>query len=325
MASLISSKGLLIASSTDKAISDLKLSPIWVLDNDAIVGAYTRGQESGVDTTVISNTILNTVHKYNSLVLLQDHCHRCNYHVLRTGLMHRGAVKITNPETYEELKLDCKGERFAWFPKTLWIVYPKGVNCYDGQNVLTVYIMAFDLRGLDYNIPFMLTRCTMAIDTREINVISSIPEQCQDGIMLENAEIIDDRGNIDADIHCHWNFYNKTMIQATVLSYDRLHSHDSLGITSMGIALALLEGRISTTVARVRVGLLGDKFMVNPIVKQMEESKFDLLLACTSDAILLIEGYNDFLTEELLLHIVDIGHGAVRAICKEVEIFVNNS
>eukprot|EP01018_Ginkgo_biloba_P003527 Gb_32579 [translate_table: standard] len=57
----------------------------------------------------------------------------------------------------------------------------------------------------------------------------------------------------------------------------------------------------------------------------MEESKFDLLLATATDAILLIEGYSDFLTAELLLQAIDIGQGAIRAIYQEVEFFVNKS
>eukprot|EP01018_Ginkgo_biloba_P035447 Gb_03836 [translate_table: standard] len=54
-------------------------------------------------------------------------------------------------------------------------------------------------------------------------------------------------------------------------------------------------------------------------------SKFDLLLGGTFDAILLIEGYSDFLTEELLLQVIDIGHNAVRVICQKVEVFVTKS
>eukprot|EP01018_Ginkgo_biloba_P009282 Gb_07794 [translate_table: standard] len=71
--------------------------------------------------------------------------------------------------------------------------------------------------------------------------------------------------------------------------------------------------------------LLDDQCVVNPTIKQVEEPKFNLLLAGTADAILLIEGYNDFLTKELLLQAVNIRQGAVRTICKEVEIFFNTS
>eukprot|EP01018_Ginkgo_biloba_P032990 Gb_25407 [translate_table: standard] len=52
--------------------------------------------------------------------------------------------------------------------------------------------------------------------------------------------------------------------------------------------------------------LLHDQFVVNPLVKQVEEPKFDLLITSTADAILLIVDYSDFLIEELLLQAVDI-------------------
>eukprot|EP01018_Ginkgo_biloba_P028574 Gb_41129 [translate_table: standard] len=52
---------------------------------------------------------------------------------------------------------------------------------------------------------------------REIKVSSSIQEQCQVGLILQNARILNQRGNIDVDIHGHWNFNNKRMIQAVVI------------------------------------------------------------------------------------------------------------
>lgn len=45
----------------------------------------------------------------------------------------------------------------------------------------------------------------------------------------------------------------------------------------------------SKAVAGVRIGLVGDKYIVNPTMKEMEESELDLLLAGTDSAILMIE------------------------------------
>lgn len=52
---------------------------------------------------------------------------------------------------------------------------------------------------------------------------------------------------------------------------------------------ALSEVPNSETIAGVRIGLIGDKFVVNPTTMEMEESKLDLLLAGTDSAILMIE------------------------------------
>ncbi|KAB2631667.1 polyribonucleotide nucleotidyltransferase 1 [Pyrus ussuriensis x Pyrus communis] len=117
-------------------------------------------------------------------------------------------------------------------------------------------------------------------------------------------------------------FYHETQILSWVLSYDGLHSPDSLAVTAAGIAVALSEVPNSKTVAGVRIGLLGDKFIVNPTTKEMEDSELDLLVAGTDNAILMIEGYCDFLTEEKLLQAVEVGQDAIRAICNEVEALV---
>ncbi|CAJ1919575.1 unnamed protein product [Sphenostylis stenocarpa] len=117
-------------------------------------------------------------------------------------------------------------------------------------------------------------------------------------------------------------FYHETQILSWVLSYDGLHSPDSLAVTAAGIAVALSEVPMSKAVAGVRVGLVGDKYIVNPTIKEMEHSELDLLLAGTDSAILMIEGYSNFLPEEQLLKAVEVGQDAVRAICNEVEALV---
>ncbi|KAL5539031.1 hypothetical protein UlMin_043691 [Ulmus minor] len=117
-------------------------------------------------------------------------------------------------------------------------------------------------------------------------------------------------------------FYHETQILSWVLSYDGLHSPDSLAITAAGIAVALSEVPNSKTVAGVRIGLVGDKFIVNPTTEEMEDSELDLLLAGTDSAILMIEGYCEFLSEEKLLQAVEVGQDAVRGICNEVDALV---
>ncbi|KAJ0657386.1 putative polyribonucleotide nucleotidyltransferase [Helianthus annuus] len=124
-------------------------------------------------------------------------------------------------------------------------------------------------------------------------------------------------------------FYHETQILSWVLSYDGLHSPDSLAVTAAGVALLLLhyvpnralsEVPTTNTIAGVRIGLIGDKFVVNPTTVEMEDSKLDLLLAGSETGILMIEvGYCDFLPEEKLLQAMEVGQDAVRVICKEVD------
>ncbi|KAH1083078.1 hypothetical protein J1N35_022839 [Gossypium stocksii] len=117
-------------------------------------------------------------------------------------------------------------------------------------------------------------------------------------------------------------FYHETQLLSWVLSYDGLHCPDALAVTAAGIAVALSEVPHLEAIAGVRVGLLGDKFVVNPTTKEMEDSTLDLFLAGTDNAILMIEGYCDFLPEEKLLEAVQVGQGAVREICSAVKALV---
>ncbi|XP_006479183.2 polyribonucleotide nucleotidyltransferase 1, chloroplastic isoform X2 [Citrus sinensis] len=117
-------------------------------------------------------------------------------------------------------------------------------------------------------------------------------------------------------------FYHETQILSWVLSYDGLHFPDALAVTAAGIAVALSEVPNSKVIAGVRVGLVGDKFIVNPTTQEMEDSQLDLLLAGSDDAILMIEGYCDFLSEEMLIQAVQVGQDAVREISNEVKALV---
>ena len=49
--------------------------------------------------------------------------------------------------------------------------------------------------------------------------------------------------------------------------------------------------------------LEGRGFVANPTEQEMEESSLDLMLAGTADAVLMIEGYCDFLSEEQMLEV----------------------
>lgn len=60
---------------------------------------------------------------------------------------------------------------------------------------------------------------------------------------------------------------------------------------------------LQKAVAGARVGLLDGQFVVNPTAAQMAASRLDLVMAGTADAVLMIEGYCDFLSEAEMLEV----------------------
>lgn len=110
-------------------------------------------------------------------------------------------------------------------------------------------------------------------------------------------------------------FYKELQVQATLLSYDGSTQTEPLAVCAASAALVISDVPLIKPIGAVRVGSIDGNFVINPTVEEMEKSKLDLILAGTDDAILMIEGYCDFLTEEELLSAVEEGHAAIKKIC----------
>ncbi len=110
-------------------------------------------------------------------------------------------------------------------------------------------------------------------------------------------------------------FYNEVQILSYVWSYDGVHMPDPLAICAASAALAISDIPFIKPIAGVRVAFIQGQFVINPTADEMKQSRLDLMIAGTEDAILMIEGYCDFLTEEEVLQAIDQGHKAIGTIC----------
>src|SRR3989304_1793296 len=111
-------------------------------------------------------------------------------------------------------------------------------------------------------------------------------------------------------------YYNEVQVLSYVLSYDGVHAPDPLAICGASAALVISDIPLIKPIGAVRVGMIENNFAVNPTVEEQKKSRLDLILAGTEDAILMIEGYADFLSEEQILAAVEEGNTAIRAICQ---------
>lgn len=115
--------------------------------------------------------------------------------------------------------------------------------------------------------------------------------------------------------------YNEIQVLSYVWSYDGVNSPEPLAICGCSAALAISEIPLIKPLGAVRVGFLEGHFVINPTVEQQKVSKLDLLLAGTEDAILMIEGFCDFLTEEQVIEALEVGHKAIAKICHAIDAF----
>lgn len=113
-------------------------------------------------------------------------------------------------------------------------------------------------------------------------------------------------------------YYNEVQVLAYVWSYDGVNPADPLAICGTSAALAISDIPLIKPIAGVRIGLVDGKLIANPTLEQMKTSKLDLLLAGTDDAILMIEGFCDFLTEEQVMEAIEFGHHWIKEICHAI-------
>ncbi len=104
-----------------------------------------------------------------------------------------------------------------------------------------------------------------------------------------------------------------------VWSYDGVNSPEPLAICAASAALVISDIPLVKPVGAVRVGMLDNEFIINPTNEQMEKSVLDLMIAGTEDAVLMIEGYCDFLTEEQVIEAIEAGHKSIQIICKAMK------
>ena len=114
-------------------------------------------------------------------------------------------------------------------------------------------------------------------------------------------------------------FKNEVQLLPTVISYDKENEADILSIIASSAALAISGMPFMGPVGASRVGLIDGKYVLNPSKKDLENSKLDLVVAGTKDAVLMVESEAKGLTEEEMLKAVKFGHEAFIPVIEMIE------
>ncbi len=116
-------------------------------------------------------------------------------------------------------------------------------------------------------------------------------------------------------------FRNEVQVIATVLSTDQDNTPDILAVTGAGAALAISEIPFGGPVAAVRIGLVDDRLVINPPLRDLDEkhSGLDLVVAGTKDAITMVEAGARDVPEDRLLEALDLAHTEIRRIIEVIE------
>ena len=115
-------------------------------------------------------------------------------------------------------------------------------------------------------------------------------------------------------------FKNDVQIITTVLSIDSELDADVLAVCAAGAALAVSDIPFEKSVAAVRVGRDEAKnYIVNPTLPQYETGGMDIVVAGTSDAVMMVEGGGHEISEDDLLGAVAFAHEAIKKVVASID------
>ncbi len=103
-------------------------------------------------------------------------------------------------------------------------------------------------------------------------------------------------------------FMNEVQVIATVMSLNPEVDGDIPAMLGASAALALSGCPFQGPIGGARVGFLNGEYVLNPTATQLEDSRLNLVVAGTDNAVLMVESEADLLTEDEMLGAVTFGH-----------------
>nr|BDU60632.1 polyribonucleotide nucleotidyltransferase [Candidatus Rickettsia kotlanii]BDU61875.1 polyribonucleotide nucleotidyltransferase [Candidatus Rickettsia kotlanii] len=117
----------------------------------------------------------------------------------------------------------------------------------------------------------------------------------------------------------HPAFVNETHVTCSVLSYDPETPVDILAIIGASAALSLSPAPYLKIVAASKVGLINGEFVLNPTLELLKTSQLDLVVAGTSDSVMMVESEAHLLSEEQMLEAVKFGFKSFQPVIKIIK------
>jgi polyribonucleotide nucleotidyltransferase len=109
-------------------------------------------------------------------------------------------------------------------------------------------------------------------------------------------------------------FYNEVQIVATVMSCNPEIDPDIPALIGASAAVALSGVPFSGPIGAARVGYVEGQFVLNPTATELTQSKMDLVVAGTAEAVLMVESEASELPEDVMLGAVVYGHEQMQVI-----------
>src|SRR6476619_3502365 len=111
-------------------------------------------------------------------------------------------------------------------------------------------------------------------------------------------------------------FRNETQVIASVISADPDNNPDVIAITGASCALYLSDIPFLNPIAGVRIGLIEGRYIVNPTYDEVRESRLNLVVAGTEEAIVMVEAAGNEVSEEIMVEALMLAHKEINRLCR---------
>ncbi len=113
-------------------------------------------------------------------------------------------------------------------------------------------------------------------------------------------------------------FYNEVQVIINVLSHDTENEADILALVATSAALTISGVPFLGPVGAAKIGYKDGEFILNPTIQQVKDSELELMLAGTSEGVLMVESEANELSEEVMLDAVKFGHEAFQPVIEAI-------
>jgi polyribonucleotide nucleotidyltransferase len=111
-------------------------------------------------------------------------------------------------------------------------------------------------------------------------------------------------------------YRNETQVICSVISADPDNNPDVIAITGASCALYLSDIPFSNPVAGVRIGLIEGRYVVNPTYDESRDSRLNLIVAGTEEAIVMVEAGAHEVTEAIMVEALMLAHKEINRLCR---------
>ncbi|HYX28657.1 MAG TPA: polyribonucleotide nucleotidyltransferase [Pyrinomonadaceae bacterium] len=111
-------------------------------------------------------------------------------------------------------------------------------------------------------------------------------------------------------------YRNETQVICSVISADPDNNPDVIAITGASCALYLSDIPFANPVAGVRIGLIDGRYVVNPTYDEVRESRLNLIVAGTEEAIVMVEAGAHEVTEAIMVEALMLAHKEINRLCR---------